>query len=220
MPIPHVYQPPAHDGLDIVYQDPSLLVINKPAGLLTVPGKGEDKQDSLIGRVQLEYPEALIVHRLDMATSGLLIVARNKSIQGKIGGLFQNRIVKKEYIAVVSGRVEPIQGIVHLPLMTDWPNRPKQMVDFMQGKPSTTHFRLLGYENGNNSRIELTPLTGRTHQLRVHMQSIGHTIIGDRLYSSEEAIPQNTRLLLHAARLQFIHPNNKQHILCESPVPF
>lgn len=166
------YSPPLHLKLDILFQDKYLLIVNKPSGLLSVPGRGEDKLDSLIVRIQEEYPDALIVHRLDMSTSGLMIIALGKDNERTLSILFQQRKVDKKYVAVVDGLVSPQAGEIDLPLITDWPNRPKQKVDFKTGKPSQTRYQVLSYNN-NTTRLELTPLTGRSHQLRVHMQSLG-----------------------------------------------
>lgn len=201
------YKPPSHTSIDPLYEDEFLLVINKPSGLLSVPGRGEEKQDCLISRVQTEYPDALIVHRLDMSTSGLMIIARGKEMESYLSILFQQRKVDKKYIAVVDGCVNPKVGEIDLPLITDWPNRPKQKVCYETGKSSQTKYSVLSYKpNNDTTRIELTPLTGRTHQLRVHMQSLKHPIVGDELYANKEAIKKAPRLLLHANNLSFHHP--------------
>ncbi len=201
------YNPPAHISLDVFFEDKYLLIVNKPGGLLSVPGRGEDKQDCLISRIQTEYTDALIVHRLDMSTSGLMVIARGKEIERELSILFQQRKVNKKYIAIVNGILSPERGEVDLPLITDWPNRPKQKVDFKSGKSSQTQYRVSNYNIKNNtSRVELTPITGRTHQLRVHMQSIGHAILGDELYAIKEVIGKSSRLLLHACYLSFKHP--------------
>ncbi len=207
------YQPPPAEKLYYKYIDEYLLVVNKPAGLLSVPGRGEDKQDCLLSRVQQDYPDALIVHRLDMSTSGLIIMARSKEAQRQLSILFQKRKIEKKYIAVVSGKLLPPQGEINLPLLTDWPRRPKQKVDFIQGKPSQTMYRLLTYDDINDcSRVELTPLTGRSHQLRVHMQAIGHSILGDELYAADNIQKAAGRLLLHASKLIFQHPFTKEKL--------
>ena len=201
------YNPPPHTSLDVLFKDEYLLVLNKSSGLLSVPGRGEDKQDCLISRVQSEYPDALIVHRLDMSTSGLMVIALGKEMERALSILFQQREVAKNYIAIVDGEISPTVGMVDLPLMTDWPNRPKQKVDFENGKPSQTEYKVLSYNKNNNStRVLLTPITGRTHQLRLHMQSINHAILGDELYANEDAIKTSPRLLLHACNLSFQHP--------------
>lgn len=202
-----IYRPPADTGLDLYYLDEYLLVVNKPAGLLSVPGRGEDKQDCLINRVMQAYPDALIVHRLDMDTSGLLLMARGKAMQSALSILFQQRTVHKRYLAVVGGQLKQEEGEINLPLLLDWPNRPKHKVDFEQGKPSLTRYRLLSYDaNTDLSRVELEPFTGRSHQLRVHLMSLGHAIVGDELYASAALKAKADRLLLHAWQLGFQHP--------------
>lgn len=202
-----VYTPPVHSALNIIFKDEFLLIINKPSGLLSVPGRGDDKQDCLISRIQLEFKDALIVHRLDMSTSGLMVIARGKEMEGYLSILFQQRKMAKKYIAVVDGKLNSNFGEVDLPLITDWPNRPKQKIDFESGKPSQTKYSVLSYkQNNDTTRVELTPLTGRTHQLRVHMQSLKHPIVGDELYANNDAIKKASRLLLHANYLSFHHP--------------
>lgn len=215
------YNPPSHIALDILYEDKYLLILNKPSGLLSVPGRGEDKQDCLISRVQTEYPDALIVHRLDMSTSGLMVLAHGKEIERLLSILFQQRKVDKKYLAVVDGEVTPKSGQVNLPLITDWPNRPKQKVCFPSGKSSQTYYSVLSYDKQNDSsRLELVPLTGRTHQLRVHMQSIHHAILGDELYANKEVINKSSRLLLHASYLCFMHPVTGEVISIVSEADF
>ncbi|MBS1190676.1 MAG: pseudouridine synthase, RluA family [Rhodocyclaceae bacterium] len=215
----HPYSPPPHQGLDIVYAEESFLVVNKPSGLLSVPGRGEDKQDCLAARVQAEYPEALIVHRLDMETSGLLVLARSEEAHRRLSRLFRERRVDKRYIAIVAGRLETAAGEVNLPLICDWPNRPRQKVDFELGKPSLTRFRVLGYDPAADAtRVELEPITGRSHQLRVHMQSLGHPILGDPLYGPPAG--RSPHLLLHAACLAFPHPFDDETRAFSSPPPF
>lgn len=208
------YSPPAHTSPDILYEDEYLLIVNKPSGLLSVPGRGAEKQDCLISRVQIDYPSALIVHRLDMSTSGLMIIALGKEMERKLSILFQNRKIDKKYIAVVDGKIKDRCGEINLPLMTDWPNRPKQKIDFESGKTSKTYYMVLSYDEKNNSsRLELTPITGRTHQLRIHLQSLNHAILGDELYADDNVIKKSERLLLHACHLSFPHPcNNERRI--------
>ncbi|MDH3354624.1 MAG: RluA family pseudouridine synthase [Chromatiales bacterium] len=215
------YNPPHHDGLDLVFEDDWLLVVNKPSGLLSVPGRGEDKRDSLASRVMAEYPDALIVHRLDMSTSGLMVLAKGKQAHRGLSLLFQDQQMKKCYVAVVDGVVESLTGEVDLPLITDWPNRPRQKVDYELGKPSLTSYRVIGHnDEAVTTRIELKPKTGRSHQLRVHMLSIGHPIVGDELYASRDVIDKASRLLLHASALSFTHPVTKQRLSFKSDVPF
>lgn len=217
----YIYNPPTYSKLDVLFKDEFLLVVNKPSGLLSVPGRGDDKQDCLISRVQTEYPNALIVHRLDMSTSGLMILARGKEMESYLSILFQQRKVEKKYIAIVDGDVNPTSGEVNLPLITDWPNRPRQKVDFDSGKPSRTKYSVMKYNQSNETtKIELTPLTGRTHQLRVHMQSIHHPILGDELYAEKDTIDKASRLLLHANYLSFQHPITDELIEIKSKAEF
>ena len=215
------YSPPPHNKNDIIYIDNDLLIINKPEGLLSVPGRGEDKQDCLINRIKLDYSDALIVHRLDMDTSGLMIFARNKVCHRMLSDLFQQRKVKKRYIAIVDGILDSDEGEISAPLITDWPNRPKQKIDYNDGKPSITYYKTLARNTEQNaSRIELNPITGRSHQLRVHMKSIGHAILGDNLYADSEALNKSPRLLLHSSYLELIHPVTNQLIHHQINVPF
>ena len=215
------YNPPPFNGLEILYQDDHLLAVNKPSGILTVPGKGPEKQDSLILRVLTQFPQALIVHRLDLGTSGILLLALDKETQGKMGKLFQERKVKKRYEAIVAGKPDPENGLIDLPLITDWPNRPRQKVDHETGKPSQTHYQLMEYDRKTDtSRVELTPETGRSHQLRVHMMALGHPVLGDELYADEKVLHMADRLLLHAAWLSFPHPVSGEAVSIDSKVPF
>lgn len=186
-----------------------MLVVDKPAGLLAVPGRGADKQDCLASRVQVEFPDALVVHRLDMATSGLMVFARGPIMQRQLSCAFQERLVSKRYVAVVEGRMRAA-GEIDLPIVADWPNRPLHKVDAELGKPSLTRYRLMEYDmNRNVSRVGLEPVTGRTHQLRVHLHAVGHPIVGDVLYSGQAA----SRMMLHAANLSLEHPRSGE--LCE-----
>jgi tRNA pseudouridine32 synthase/23S rRNA pseudouridine746 synthase len=205
--------------LNIVFKDEHLLVLNKPSGLLTVPGKALEHKDSLELRVQRVYPTAKIVHRLDMATSGLLVMALDKDTHRQLSKQFELRQTRKTYIARVYGEVSGERGSVDLPLICDWPNRPKQMVCQQRGKPSLTHWRVLE-RNDNSTRMELTPVTGRSHQLRVHMLSLGHPILGDRLYAHSDALTMAQRLQLHAQTLGFTHPVTELPLELSAPVPF
>lgn len=212
---------PLKEDFSLIYADPALLVVNKPSGLLSVPGRGEDKQDCLIHRVQRAYPDALIVHRLDCDTSGLIVVARGKAMHRSLSLMFQERQVDKRYVAVVDGRPEPARGKVELPLLVDWPNRPLHKVDFEHGKPSLTRYRVLRHDPlTDSSRVALVPETGRTHQLRVHMQAIGHVILGDALYADPVARAKAPRLLLHAEFLAFRHPVTGEAVEFECPPEF
>ncbi len=196
-----------------------LLILDKPSGLLTVPGKDPKHADCLIRRANLVFPTAKIVHRLDMATSGVICLALNKEAHRNLSMQFQERHTAKEYIAIVEGYLEPKQGSVDLPLICDWPNRPKQMVDMENGKPSLTHYQVLSTLN-NASRVQLTPVTGRSHQLRVHMLSLGHVILGDRLYAHPEAKARAQRLQLHAHWLTIAHPSTGESLTFTAPCPF
>lgn len=209
------YLPP-DDGLDLIYRDDLLVVANKPAGLLAVPGRGADKQDCLASRVQEAFPDALVVHRLDMATSGLMLFARGMEMQRRLSRMFREREVQKRYVAVVSGRLEQSAGEIDLPLAGDWPNRPKQKVDLAIGKPSLTRYRRLSHNAATDTtHVELEPVTGRTHQLRVHLAAIGHPILGDALYGEAAK-----RLLLHASELGFVHPSSGELLSLKSEPPF
>jgi tRNA pseudouridine32 synthase/23S rRNA pseudouridine746 synthase len=219
------YNPPPDGHWQPVYADEHVLVVDKPAGLLTVPGRGEHVQDCLIHRVQQRYPDARIVHRLDMDTSGLVVLGLGAQMQKALSGLFMHRQVDKQYEALVHGCPVPGEGLVDLPLMTDWPRRPRQMVDHTIGKPSQTAYRVMpdaalpiAY-----ARLALTPLTGRSHQLRVHCQALGHPIVGDRLYGPvicDEAIARAGRLMLHATHLAFLHPVKGDRLSLRLPCPF
>ncbi|MBL0166254.1 MAG: RNA pseudouridine synthase [Propionivibrio sp.] len=216
---PHSALPEA--GFRLIYADHALLVVNKPGGLLSVPGRGSDKQDCLIKRVQADYPDALIVHRLDFDTSGLLVIARGKAMHRRLSIQFQDRRVEKRYIAVVDGELAQNSGEVCLPLIVDWPNRPRHKVDFATGKPSLTRYRVLSYDAVENcSRLELTPETGRTHQLRVHLQALGHPILGDSLYADPMTRAKADRLLLHAEYLAFAHPESGEPLSFTCAAPF
>jgi tRNA pseudouridine32 synthase/23S rRNA pseudouridine746 synthase len=207
-------------GLDTIYADPHLLVFNKPAGLLSVPGKGLDKQDCLSGRAQKSYPDALIVHRLDMATSGVMLMARGPVMQAALAKLFETRAIYKRYIAVVDGQMpaSPEWQVIDLPIAVDWPRRPLRMVQ-ADGKPSQTRWRALQCDP-NTTRVELEPITGRSHQLRVHMQALGHPILGDALYAPAQVQAKAERLLLHACELRFLHPAGHQRMVFENTPRF
>lgn len=212
------YMPPStRPGL--VYADETLLAIDKPSGLLSVPGRGEDKADCALSRVQADFPDALTVHRLDMATSGLLLFARSKEMQRALSGLFARGEMAKHYIADVWGVPDPSSCEISLPLITDWPRRPLQKVDWQIGKPSTTRYETLQVR-ADTARLALTPLTGRSHQLRVHLAQIGHPILGDEFYAHDQARAAAPRLALHAVSLRFTHPATGQPLCLETPVPF
>ena len=213
------YQPPTEPYLDIVYQDDDIVVLNKPSGLLTVPGKAAEHKDSLDYRVRLVWPQARIVHRLDMATSGLVVMAMHAQSQRDLNRQFELRQTKKRYFAVLEGEVEVDCGAVDLPLLCDWPNRPKQMVNFTSGKPSLTYFRVLE-RNKLQTKVELMPITGRSHQLRVHMLWLGHPIVGDKFYGTEQGRCSVDRLQLHAGSLALRHPTSGIELYFEAGCPF
>ncbi|MDO5506115.1 MAG: RluA family pseudouridine synthase [Pseudoxanthomonas suwonensis] len=203
------------------WSDAAVLVVEKPAGLLTVPGRAPEHRDCLISRVQAQFPDALVVHRLDQVTSGLVLIARGADAQRALSMQFQQRRVGKRYQALVQGVPEAESGAIALPLICDWPNRPRQMVDHARGKPSLTRWRVIerldaGPHGRPCTRLELEPVTGRSHQLRVHLASIGHPILGDGLYGADPA----PRVCLHAQWLAFTHPLDGRPLEVASPVPF
>lgn len=207
-------------GIDIVFEDDDIIVLEKPADLLSVPGKGIEGQNCLSNRLLDYCAQSRVIHRLDMATSGLMIFAKHAAAQKHIGLQFERRQVEKAYIAVVDGKSDA-NGTIDLPLIADWPNRPKQKVCFEQGKQATTEYQRLAYDkNINTSRLLLKPQTGRSHQLRVHMMSIGHPIVGDVFYAHSKALAKSPRLLLHATKVAFKHPINNSAICFESEPVF
>ena len=203
----------------ILHADAALLVADKPAGLPSVPGRPVELHDCLWQRVRAIYADALVVHRLDMATSGLVLFARGIEAQRALGRAFAQREVDKRYEAVVAGTLEDESGEIDLPLAADWPNRPRQQVDREHGKPSLTRWRVIAREAGR-TRLMLEPLTGRSHQLRVHLAAIGHPIVGDALYAPPEIARGAPRLLLHACALAFAHPKGGQRVQFASATPF
>lgn len=218
-----VYDPPLTPYLDILYYDDDIIVLNKPSGLLTVPGKDIKHRDCLESRVKRVFPLARIIHRLDMATSGIILMAQHKPAQGNIGQQFEKRKTEKSYVARIHGIPTNTSGRVDLPLICDWPNRPKQMVDHERGKSAQTDWTIENsHEDGDKSwsRVLLKPITGRSHQLRVHMLALGHPILGDRLYAKDQALSMASRLQLHAASLSFTHPSTEEWLTFEKPAPF
>jgi tRNA pseudouridine32 synthase/23S rRNA pseudouridine746 synthase len=203
------YNPPREPWVDIVFEDDDILAVNKPAGLLSVPGRLAEHYDSMWSRVVASYPEAQVIHRLDMATSGLMLMAKHKEAERALKKQFQYRLTHKVYYARVWGSVEQDEGEIDLPLRCDWENRPRQMVCYEHGKPSQTRFEVVERE-GQTTLVRLLPITGRSHQLRVHMLALGHPIVGDEFYSEGEAFHFSNRLELHAAELSFYHPANNQ----------
>jgi tRNA pseudouridine32 synthase / 23S rRNA pseudouridine746 synthase len=225
--LPNNY-PGGHDaaaGFALVYADDSLLVVDKPHGLLAVPGRGEDKQDCLSSRVQARYPEALVVHRLDMATSGLMLLARSRAVQRTLSMAFAARTVHKRYEAVVHGQMTmPLDeewAVIDLPIALDWPARPLRVIDPLLGKPSITRWQVLAFDPaGNATRLLLEPVTGRSHQLRVHLKALGHPILGDALYAPADVQAASPRLLLHAKELRLTHPVSGVPIGFVAQTPF
>ncbi|MCP3970645.1 MAG: RluA family pseudouridine synthase [Rhodobacteraceae bacterium] len=213
----HTYAPP-DTPLSVIHADHELLIVDKPSGLLSVPGKGEHLADCLLTRVQQVYPEALLVHRLDRDTSGVMVFALTRHAQRHLGLQFEKRQVRKTYVARVWGRLEPRTGTVDLPLIVDWPNRPLQMVDHEAGKPTQTDWRVLRYGD-QETRVRLTPKTGRSHQLRVHMRELGHPILGDPFYATGPA-RSFARLMLHSESLRLRHPDGGIGMTFKAKVPF
>lgn len=222
MTTPTIYTGPSPEGVPCLYADADLLVLVKPSGLLCVPGRGPDKQDCLSARVQRCWPDALIVHRLDQATSGLVLMARHLAAQRALSAAFAERRIHKSYQAVVQGVwLPPDSGnawqLIDLPIAADWERRPLRIIDPVQGKPSQTRWRVLTTDAvAQTTHVELEPLTGRTHQLRVHLAACGHPILGDALYADAATIARSPRLLLHATALGLAHPSTGQwlHYTC------
>lgn len=214
-----IYNPPANPRFEIIYRDDHLVVLNKPSGLLSVPGRQAIHKDSLTTRIQQVLPTATVVHRLDMDTSGLMLFTLNREAQRSISRQFQQRETKKTYIARVFGHNPQEQGSVDLPLICDWPNRPLQKVCHEQGKASLTHWKTLSRDD-QTTLVELTPITGRSHQLRVHMQQIGQPILGDSFYAHDQALAMSNRLQLHAHKLTVQHPESGAPLDFVAPVPF
>ena len=208
----------------VLHRDAQLLVLDKPAGLLSVPGRGAEKADCLSARVQAVFPDALVVHRLDMATSGLIVMARGADTQRRLSRAFAEREVSKRYVAVVAGRMEAQAGgwnVIDLPIAADWPNRPLRIIDCARGQASVTRWRVLAHDAAAaTTRLELEPVTGRSHQLRVHLQAIGHPILGDALYAPPGVAGAAPRLLLHACGLRLVHPLTAAAMEFSSAVPF
>jgi tRNA pseudouridine32 synthase/23S rRNA pseudouridine746 synthase len=206
-------------SLAIVHADDWLVVVDKPAGLLSVPGRGDEMQDCAWHRVREQMPDVLVVHRLDMATSGLLLFARSPDAQRKLNGAFERCETHKRYAALVCGLPDPAHGEIDWPVGPDWPNRPRQMVDKDAGRPALTRYRLLDHDAlAGRSRLDLEPITGRSHQLRVHLSALGHPIVGDRLYGGPAA--PGERMMLHACELAVPHPGHGRMLSFSSTVPF
>jgi tRNA pseudouridine32 synthase / 23S rRNA pseudouridine746 synthase len=211
------YAPP-NTPLRVLHADHAILLLDKPAGLLSVPGKGEHLADCLLRRAQGAFPEALLVHRLDRDTSGVMVFALSPAAQRHLGLQFENRMVRKIYVAEVWGRVEAATGLVDLPLAVDWPNRPRQKVDPEAGREAITEWRVVR-RSDRATRLRLMPKTGRSHQLRVHMAEIEHPILGDPLYATGPA-RDSPRLMLHAESLRLRHPDGGKSLTFSAPCPF
>jgi tRNA pseudouridine32 synthase/23S rRNA pseudouridine746 synthase len=193
----------------IHYADEDIVIANKPSGLLSVPGRGPERHECLLSHLQVIYPEIKIVHRLDMDTSGLMVLALTADVHRALSRQFQERETSKTYHAICAGLPSVQQGSINLPMRCDWDRRPLQMIDFKQGKSAQTYWKVL-LQSKNQFLVELTPITGRSHQLRLHMKSLGHPILGDNLYADEIALRMSPRLLLHATNLSFTHPVTRQ----------
>jgi len=210
----NAYTPP--DGApSVLHADDDLLVVDKPPGLLSVPGRGPDLADCLIERLRADFPGVLLVHRLDRDTSGVIAFALTRQAQAHLGRQFEERRTRKRYVALLTGRIAEASGEVDLPIIVDWPNRPRQMICHQTGRPAQTRWKRIAHE-GAQSRVHLVPITGRSHQLRLHMQAIGHPILGDTLYGGAPA----PRLMLHAERLELTHPATGAALKITAPVPF
>lgn len=213
-----IYNPPTEPWLDILHQDKDIIVINKPSGILSVPGRDPIHHDSSFSRIKADHPNSQVVHRLDMATSGVMVFALRRSAEVELKRQFRDRETHKIYFARVAGHVKR-DCTVDLPLICDWPNRPRQKVDHHIGKPSLTHVEVVSYGK-RSTLVKLTPVTGRSHQLRVHMMALGHPILGDGFYADPLAKQLADRLLLHAASLSFVHPYSGEALTFTTPVPF
>jgi tRNA pseudouridine32 synthase/23S rRNA pseudouridine746 synthase len=207
------------NSVNILLSDDDIIIVDKAPGLLSVPGRGADKLDSVSHRLSLQFEEVHIVHRLDMATSGIMVFARSKDTLRNLQQQFQNRKTEKSYQAIVAGSLTPTQGAINLPMRCDWPNRPKQMVCYEFGKKSLTRWRVMDYINGN-TRLELLPFTGRSHQLRIHCEALGHPILGDNLYGTPYSQNATKELCLHAQCLSFTHPKTNEWLTFTSAAPF
>lgn len=210
------YNPP-HDPLVVLHEDAELLIVDKPEGLLSVPGKGEHLADCLMSRIQTAFPTALLVHRLDRDTSGVMVFALTKPAQRHLGLQFEKRHTKKTYVAHVAGEVTGTSGTISLPMVVDWPNRPLQHINFVDGKQAVTHWRRGAVKDGT-TRMRLMPQTGRSHQLRVHMLAFGHPILGDPFYSKDFA--DFPRMMLHSESLKLRHPQGGKHMEFKAKAPF
>lgn len=209
MSLEFIYTPPLEPFLDILYEDEDIIVVNKPSGILSVPGKKIEHNDSILSRVRASAPEAQAVHRLDMSTSGIMVVAKNKIAAGRLGKQFQERKTEKVYFAWVGGILEQPEGVINLPMCVDWEHRPLQHIDYENGREAITHYICL-FSDQEKSFVRLKPYTGRSHQLRLHMKELGHPILGDHLYAPNEIKAMAPHLYLHAGFLSFYHPHSNE----------
>jgi tRNA pseudouridine32 synthase/23S rRNA pseudouridine746 synthase len=216
-----IYSPPQHPWLDVIHQDDAIIVLNKPSGLLSVPGRLPEHNDSIASRVQQQHPTAAVVHRLDMSTSGVILMALTKQAQSHISRQFQQRSTAKYYYARLEGIPNAQNGSIDLPLRCDWPNRPRQLVDFVEGKPALTHWQVIAIDKETDTAtVLLKPVTGRSHQLRVHMLALGTPILGDEFYASEAGLAAAAQLQLHAAMLEITHPVTDEKMQFKAAAPF
>lgn len=220
VPDAFIYEPPMDPYLEVVHADPDFIILNKQSGLLSVPGKDPGLSDCLESRARKQYPTASTIHRLDKDTSGIVVMGLNKPAHAKIGAQFENRTAKKSYIARVWGHVAQDTGRVDLPIALDWERKPRQRIDPVHGRPAQTDWEVVAREEGGVTRVRLFPLTGRTHQLRVHMLALGHPMLGDNFYADGAVLDAAPRLQLHAETLEFAHPDDGRSCRFVVPAPF
>lgn len=218
---PYYIVPPCREPVREIYRDDDLLVVEKPAFLLSVPGRGPENRDSVLTRLEEQEDSIYLLHRLDLDTSGIMLFARTRLAQKRIARGFQKRAVKKRYEAVVDGLIEEENGSIDLPIAPNWQDRPRNKICHEKGKPALTHWQVLERnEKAQTTRLELKPVTGRSHQLRLHMKAFGHPILGCDLYAPPEIEAKSERLLLHACEISFYHPITDDWMTLQSPVPF
>jgi tRNA pseudouridine32 synthase / 23S rRNA pseudouridine746 synthase len=219
VPTSYIYDPPTDPWINIVHEEADFVIVDKPSGLLSVPGKDPALADSLQRRAEAHWPTAGMIHRLDKDTSGVMVLALNKRAHAKIAMQFEKRTAQKSYVARVWGQLEGEQGLVDLPIAVDWENKPRQRIDFDRGREARTEWKVLAREP-TATRVKLHPLTGRTHQLRLHMMTLGHPVLGDQFYATGDAFAAADRLQLHAEELSFLHPTTGEPVNFVIPAPF
>ena len=219
VPTHYEYDPPTDPWINIVHEEADFVIVDKPSGLLSVPGKDPALSDSLQRRAEGYWPTAGIVHRIDKDTSGVMVLALNKRAHAKIAMQFEKRTARKSYVARLWGTLEADEGTVDLPIAVDWENKPRQRIDFARGREARTRWQVMSREGGV-TRVRLYPLTGRTHQLRLHMMTLGHPVLGDQFYATGDAFAAADRLQLHAEELTFAHPVNDEPVHFVIPAPF